>query len=240
MATVAQLSEESLRIASLNTSDATEIALSLRFLNDAYVRAVGLTGVFDTDASVSPAANSDKIARTAYAPAASVSQGVVGVKAVWLNGSGGTGRKLERKSMQDLIGLRATENVSPYDGPLYYAVRGNGDIELWPVTSSGNTFTIELEVMPPELVLTGAASGQETTPSAILSMFHRSILLNYAVARLLQYRGLESRSQFFMAEHERGIRELREWINEQGSIQGPPVRVVRSRDNRPIRYPDQV
>lgn len=227
MPTVTQLREEAMRIASVNTSDATELDLALRFLNEAYVRAVAATGVMSRDVSVSPAADSDVIVRTAYAPATSVSQGVVTVKAIWLNGASGTGRELVRRHVDDVIRLRNTESAMPQDGAMYFAVRGNGDIELYPATASGNSYTIETEVYPLELVASGAASGQETTPSAILPHFHRSILLNFAIARLLQYRGLESRSSFFMQEHDRGVADLQAWIAEQGGIMGTPIKVVR-------------
>lgn len=230
-----------MKIASLNTSNTTETAMVLRWLNDGYQRAVGMTGVFGMDASVSPSTGSDRIQRTSYAPATSVSQGVVTVKNVWLNritSSSGTGRQLERVSVDEILRLRSVDSVSSYDGPLKYAVRGNGDIELWPVTASGNQFTVELDVLPLELVASGASSGQETSPSAFPSMFHRTVLANYAIARALQYRGLDPRAQYFMGEYENGVRELRAWLTEQGGVMGPRVRVRRTADGW-TRYPDQ-
>ena len=243
MPTVAQLQTEAANIASLNTSNATEAALILGWLNDAYLRAVGLTGAFDMDVSVSPSAGTETILRSDYTPATTVGQGVHRVRDIWLNGQStgsGTGRRLMREAVEDVIGKRAADTVAPYDGPLMYAIRGNGDIELWPVTSNGNTLTLEIDSRPKELVASGATTSQETTPTAIDAVFHRTILLNYAVAMALRYRGLETRSQFFMGEHERGMKELSEWLNEQGGIMGTPIRVRRRRDVGEIRYPDQV
>lgn len=241
MATVSDLVTESMRIASLNTSNTTESALVLAWLNDAYVRAVGLTGVFSMDASVSPSTGSDRILRTAYAPATSVSQGVITVKNVWLNASSGigTGRALERVSVNDLLEVRTVDQTGSTDGPQKYAVRGNGDIELWPVTGASNTLTVELDVSPLVLVTGAPGSGQESTPTAILPMFHRSILSNYAIAKALQYRGLESRAAYFMGEHDKGMNELREWLTDQGGIMGPPVQVRRRSITGRFRYPDE-
>lgn len=235
MATVAQLQEEALQLSSLNRSDTAEQALALRFLNEAYERAVGMSGASSTSVEVGPAAGSETIVRSEYEP----TEAPVTVRSVLLAGTLGSGRALQRRAVQDVIRLRATEGVQPYDGPLAFAVRGNGDIELWPAATGDNTLVVEMDVSPPELVASGATSGQEETPSAILPLFHRSLLLNFAVARLLQYRGLEGRGQFFMAEHERAMTELAGWLNEQGGIMGPPIRVRREREVMPIRYPDQ-
>lgn len=243
MPTVAQLQTEAANLASLNTSNAAETALILGWLNEAYLRGVGLTGAFSMDVSVSPSAGSDKLARADYAPATSASQGSHRVRAIWLNGQGagsGVGRQLQRSTIEDLLRLRSTDDTAPYDGPLMFAVRGNGDVELWPVTSSGNTLTVELDARPKELVASAPSASQESTPTALDPVFHRSIMLNFAVGMGLRYRGLETRGQFFMSEHERGLQELQSWLNEQGGIMGTPIRVKRRREVNPIRYPDQV
>lgn len=232
MATVAQLQEEALRFSSLNTSDATETGLALRFLNEAYMRAVGLTGATSMDVDVTVVAGADRIIRSAYAPVTSASQGVLTVRSVYVKDA--DGYPLQRRGIDDILLLRSAESLVG-DEPAVFAVRGNGDIEFWPA-STGGTMTVEMDNLPLELVASAAGSGQETTPTAIPALFHRSVLLNFAIARLMQYRGLEQRSQFFMGEHERGMDELQGWLNDQGGIMGPPVRVRRHRQFMPAMY----
>lgn len=239
MPSVSDLSDFVMRVASLNTSDTTESTLVLRWLNNAYQRAVGLTGVFSYDSSVSPSANSDVILKTAYSPASSVTQGVVSVRHVYLDysGSGGTGRQLERVSLEELLRLRTSDQVSTYDGPLKFAVRGDGDIELWPATASGNVFTIETDLLPLTLVSSAPGSGQESTPTAIPSMFHYDVLANPAIANAFEYRGLQAQAGYFRGLAQQGLRDLHSWLNEQGSITGPQVKVVRG--NAVQTMPDQ-
>lgn len=231
MASVSDLRDFVMRASSLNTSDSTEAALALRWMNDAYQRALALTGVRSYDASVTPDAGSDVILRSAYAPASSVAQGVSTVKHVFLNAGAGsaTGRQLQRLSMEDLLRRRTADQTTTYDGPIFFAVRpSSGDIELFPATTSGNVFTVELELQPLVLVVSSATSGQEDAPSALPPHTHYEILANYAISQAFAYRGLSDKSAYFRSLYENGLSELRNWIADQGGIMGPPVRVKRS------------
>lgn len=232
MPTVADLKEFTMRASSLNTSDTTESALVMRFLNDAYGRALALSGSATYDATVTPTSGADVILRAAYTPATSLTQGTVGVRGIYLNSGTGaaSGRQLQRVSVGDLLAYRTGMSVTSGTGPTMYAVRANGDIELYPATT-GEAFTIEMNNQPLTLVESAPVSGQEITPSALPAFLHYEILANYAISQAFSYRGLSDKSSYFRSLYENGLSELRSWLNEQGGIMGPPVKMKRNRSS---------
>lgn len=229
MPTVAHLKEFVQRAASLNTTDTTESALVDRWLNDAYQRAVGLTGV-STYASetVTVTDGAEQILVADYNPATTL--GVVSVNGISVVAGAGSssGRTLERIALTDLASRRSRSNLNTMDGPTHYAVRGDGTIELFPQAGGANVFAVDVELQPKELIATGTPTGtQELTPSAIPVHTHYEILANYAISQAFAYRGLSDKSSYFRSLYENGLNELRAWLNEQGGIMGPRVQVLR-------------
>ena len=231
MATVTELANFVTRCASLNTSDTAEQALVLTWLNNEYIKACAVGGIKTYDASVTPATGSDVILKAAYVPATTVSQGVAGVRQVFLAAGAGNavGRELERVSVEEILRLRSEMVTTTYDGPVAYSVRGTGDIELYPSTAAGNVVVIEMELLPLVLVASSPTTSQEATPSSLPPQFHYDILANGAIAHALTYRGLGDRGSYFRQLADAGLGELRAWLSEQGGIMGPVVKVKRRR-----------
>lgn len=230
MATVTELRSHVQRVASLNTSDATEAALVLAWLNDGYARALGNSGAYNRITTYTPASAATTIAAASYIGGVAITQGTVGVSGVYrnLNTSGGQGAALKRVSLDEISRLRAL-NATSSDGPATFSVRAStGAIELWPAANGTDVITIEMTMYPMQLAI-AAATGYEATPTAIPVQFHYDLLANFALARAFEYRGDISRAQYHRQQSENSMGELAMWINEQGGIMGPDVKVIRNR-----------
>lgn len=226
MATVSDLINHTMRVSSLTTSNASETALVLGWLNDAYQRAVGRTGASTRTIPISPANNVSVLVRATYQPS---DADFNTVKGVFVGVSSDQGRKLTEVGMPEIDRLRASSTTVSTQGPVYFSARGNGDIELWPVTAGSAPITIEVEMQPPVLVVSAPGTGQESTPRSIPPMFHYDVLAGYAIARAHEYRGLTDKATYFRGQHEGGLKELDEWLNDQGGIMGPEVLLIRER-----------
>lgn len=224
MATVGELQAHVQRVASLNTSDAAEAAMVIAWLNEAYRQSMAKTGRMVGLLFVTFTAESEYLARADYAAATPTTGGVTTVKSV-VSGTGGT---LRRVNLETILSKRSVAAVSANTEPQLYCPLPNDDIELWPSAASGTELTLEVEHAPLTLVASGAASGEETTPSAMPTHFHYDLLGNFAIARAFEYRGDMTRAQYFRTMYQQGMQELQAWINEQGGVNGPAVVLKRT------------
>ena len=210
MATVTNIADRVCRLTGLQ-STGSERTLVLEYLNDAYREAVERSECYPkTSSSVSVSA--DATSTTISGTVTDLGK----VHSVYLSGYDGYSYlKLQPVSMRQRLELLHAESSSS-GIPRFYAIRYSGGtvtLHLYPLPESAATVVLEYNATPLTLVESAPGAGQESTPTAIPSVFHYRTIAAGAIAMALETDQRRD-SQPWWDRFERGVMDLTMWVNE--------------------------
>ena len=143
------------------------------------------------------------------------------IRHLWVDDASLANRPLVRVPEYEIQAMRQAQTVA--STPLYYAVRGDRQLLLYPKPLSGTTLSCVYLASPPELVESAPATGQESTPTAIPSVFHWDLLANKATALALEFDNRFEESALFDQKWSVGMERYLAYVARFG---GPSIHSV--------------
>lgn len=181
MATVTQLCDRVCQVTGLSVQgdDRSQV---LGYVNQAYELSVMEAGAYTSSFSKTLTAG---VGDYTIGVAPLDVSGVLEIRQLWVDDASLSNRPLIRVPEYEIQAMRQAQTVS--STPLYYAVRGDRQLLLYPSPVDGASLSGVYLSAPPELVESSAGAGEETTPSAIPSVFHYELLTSKAISLAMEF-----------------------------------------------------
>jgi hypothetical protein len=214
LATVEQICDRVCSITGLSESG-TDRANVLSYANQAYALTVLEVGSYTSTFSKSLTADDGDY--TIGTSPLDVTD-IIELRRLWVTDGAVTDRPLRQISEAELIQLRQATTV-PSSTPLFYAMRGTRELLLYPNPASGTTLEGSYLAAAPELVESGATTGQEATPTAIPAAFHYDVIANRAIALAMEYDNRFEEAGLYDQKWSNAVDRLMAWANRFGGPQ---------------------
>jgi hypothetical protein len=196
-------------------TDRTQV---LGYLNQAYATSVMEAGAYTSTFSTTLTENVDDYT-FGIAPLGVTN--LLELRHLWVDDAALSNRPLVRVPEYEIQAMRQAQTVS--STPLYYAVRGNQQLLLFPAPMAGTTLSGVYLATPPTLVESAPDTGEETTPSAIPAVFHWDVLANKAISLAMEFDNRFEESAMFDQKWALGMERYLAYVGRFG---GPSIHSI--------------
>lgn len=225
MATVTELVDHAIAAARLQTTGAERTSM-LRYLNDAYQRAVEEAGSYVDESNIAVVAGTSDY---------DLSGDVLMILSVRVDA--GFDSVLTMLEDSDLLALRANNTAT---GTVrYYSIAGDNIMRFFPTPDTADTLTYTYVKEPLTLVESSPVAGtSESTPTAIRKRFHYSVLANGAIALAFEFMQDQEQAELYWGRYRAGMADLVRFTAQFAGLGGAGLGRLTGDDGWSYRYRD--